>query len=84
MKGGSVYRNIKTKCMELFDCFKNGERKYKESPGSKFVSKNDRRYFNLKNEKNKNITVVLYTMDHVVHFQNNIVNRSKNNIDLST
>ena len=68
MKGGSVYQNLKTKVMELFDCLKNCDRKYKESTDSKFVRKFDRRYSNLKNEKNRNIIVVQYTMEHFVRF----------------
>ena len=54
--------------MELFDCLKNCDRKYKESTDSKFVRKFDRRYSNLKNEKNRNIIVVQYTMEHFVRF----------------
>ena len=33
--------------------------------------------------KKMNIIVVLYTTEHFVHFQKNIGNRNKNNIDIS-
>ena len=39
---------------------KNCDQKYKEITDSKFVRKIDKRYFNLKNEKNKNIIKALY------------------------
>ena len=41
--------------------------KYKESIDSKLVRKYDRRYFNLKNDKDKNIIVVQYKMAIFVH-----------------
>ena len=69
--------------MEFLDCLKNCDRIYKESTDSKFLRKNYRRYFNLKNDKNKNIIVVQYTMVHYVHFRSNHVNINKNNIDQS-
>ena len=50
--------------MEFFDCLRKCGEKYKESTYSKFVRKNDRRYINLKNNKDKNIIVVQYTMVH--------------------
>ena len=39
MKGGSVDQNLKTKFMELFDCLKKCDRKYKESIDSIFMKK---------------------------------------------
>ena len=57
IKAGSIDQNLKTKFMELLTSSKNCDKKYKESTDSKFVTKNDRRYLNLKNDKNKNIIV---------------------------
>ena len=51
MKGGYVDRNLKIKVMELFNCLKNCDRKYKESTDSEFVREIYRRYFSMKNNK---------------------------------
>ena len=83
MKVSSVDWNLKTKFMELIDCLKNCDRKYRESTDLKFARNIDRRYFNLKDEKNKIIIVVQYTMEHFSVSQNNIVNRNENIIDIS-
>ena len=47
---------------------KNCDQKYKEITDSKFVRKIDKRYFNLKNEKNKNIIKALYTKEIFFHY----------------
>ena len=67
MKVGSVDRNIKTKVIKFFACVKTCDREYKSIIDSKFVRKFDRRYFNMKYDKNNNIIVVLYTMEHFGH-----------------
>ena len=82
IKGRSVDQNLKTKVMVLSDYLKTCDRKYKKSTNSKFVRKSYRRYFNLKNDKNKDIIVVLYTMEVFVRFSTNLVNRNQNNIDI--
>ena len=42
-----------------------------------FFKKLDRRYFNLTNEKNKNIIVVLYTLENFVNFSEIFLNRKE-------
>ena len=66
MKGCSVGQNLKKTFMEFFYCLKKCDRKYKEIIDSIFMRKNDRKDFNNKNDKNKNIIVVQYTMVHFV------------------
>ena len=68
MKVGSVDINIKTKVINFFACVKTCDREYKAITYSKFVRKFDRRYFNMKYDKNNNIIVVLYKMEHFGHF----------------
>ena len=43
-------------------------RKIKESTDSTFMRKNDRIYFNMKDNKDKNIILVQISMVHFVHF----------------
>ena len=67
MKGVSVYQNINAKVWNYLTASKYSDWKYKDSTHSKIVRKIYRVYFNLTNEKNKNITVVLYKMENFVH-----------------
>ena len=53
--------------MEFFDCLRICD-KNKLTTDSIFVRKNDRRYFNLKNDKNNDIIVLQYKMIHYVYF----------------
>ena len=50
--------------MELFDCLRKLGQKIQGKHRFEFYESNDIRYFNLKNDKNKNITVIQYTMVH--------------------
>ena len=63
---------LKTKITKLnlwnyLTASKNCDREYQESTDSNAFRKNDRRYFNLKHNTNKNIIVVQYTMVHYIN-----------------
>ena len=83
MKGGSVDQNIKTKFMEFFDCLKILWQKIQRKHIFKICEKKWQKTLQYERLKNKNIIVVQYTMVRFFHFSEKLVNKNKNNIDLS-